>query len=171
MTTDRPPAGSPWAALCPDAYPAEWYDALGLTALPPGFGRFATDDEADVITGRTAAPARPEPHRRAPSANRWDRDKPTAPGRFGVLNGFADYSLAGLTGSDVKTWLILFRDTKADGTARTGQRDIARRAGLKVRVIQKAVARLEAKGLLEVVRRGRLNSGVTVYRVHPRGSP
>ena len=53
--------------------------------------------------------------------------------RFGMLNDFADVSLAGLTGAEVKVWLILFRDTKAaTGTARTGQADIARRAGLSV---------------------------------------
>ena len=71
----------------------------------------------------------------------------------------------------MKTWLILFRDTKADGTARTGQRDIARRAGLSVRVVQKAVAQLEATALIEVVRHGRLNGGPTVYRVHSTGPP
>lgn len=88
--------------------------------------------------------------------------------RFGMLNTFADTALAALTGAEVKVWLILFRDTKADtGTARTGQADIARRAGLTVRGVQKIIVRLEGRGLLRIVRRGRLNAGPTVYRVFP----
>ena len=51
--------------------------------------------------------------------------------RFAVLNAFTDYGLASLTGAEAKVWLILFRDTKVrTGTARTGQADIARRAGI-----------------------------------------
>jgi hypothetical protein len=90
--------------------------------------------------------------------------------RFAVLNTFADVSLAGLTGGEAKVWLVLFRDVKAaTGTARTGQADIARRAGLSIRGVQKIVARLADRGLLQIVRRGRLNSGPTVYRVFPTG--
>jgi len=90
--------------------------------------------------------------------------------RFAVLNAFADFALAGLTGSEAKVWLILFRDTKAaTGTARTGQADIARRAGLSPRGVRKALDKLQAKGLVKLVRRGRLNKGPSVYRVHPSG--
>lgn len=103
--------------------------------------------------------------------------RPAVPGlrvrrgdRFEVLNAFADFGLAGLTGSEVKVWLVLFRDIKAaTGTARTGQADIARRAGLSRRGVQLAVAGLVAKGRVVVVRRGRLNAGPSVYRVHPTG--
>ena len=88
--------------------------------------------------------------------------------RFAVLNAFTDIALAGLTGSEAKVWLILFRDTKAaTGTARTGQTDIARRAGLSPRGVRKALDKLQAKGLVKLVRRGRLNKGPSVYRVHP----
>ena len=91
--------------------------------------------------------------------------------RFAVLNAFADFALAGLTGSEAKVWLILFRDTKAaTGTARTGQADIARRAGLSPRGVRKALDKLQAKGLVKLVRRGRLNKGPSVYRVHPSGT-
>ena len=90
--------------------------------------------------------------------------------RFGTLNTFTDVSLPALKESDVKVWLILFRDTKAaTRSARTGQADIGRRAGLTVRGVQKAVARLEGLGLLRVVRRGRLHAGPSVYRVFPTG--
>jgi hypothetical protein len=91
--------------------------------------------------------------------------------RFAVLNAFADCALADLTGAQVKVWLILFRDTKAaTGTARTGQADIARRAGLSRRGVQVARDKLAAKGLVNVVRRGRLNAGPSTYRVHPTGN-
>ncbi len=90
--------------------------------------------------------------------------------RFAVLNAFTDCALAGLTGAETKVWLILFRDTKAaTGTARTGQADIARRAGLSRRGVQVALDKLTAKGLVTVVRRGRLNAGPSTYRVHAVG--
>lgn len=90
--------------------------------------------------------------------------------RFATLNAFADFGLAVLTGAEVKVWLILFRDTKGTGTARTGQADIARRAGLSPRGVRKALASLGANGFVAVVRRGRLNAGPSVYRVHPTGA-
>jgi hypothetical protein len=67
--------------------------------------------------------------------------------RFTVLNAFTDFALADLTGEETTVWLILFRDAKAaTGTARTGQADIARGAGLKPRMVHYALASLEAKG-------------------------
>ena len=98
---------------------------------------------------------------------------PTAPAkrkatghRFALLNAVTDFDLAGFTGAEAKVWLVLFRDTKATtGTARTGQVDIARRAGLSERGVRKALVKLQAKGLLRVVRRGRLNAGPSHYRL------
>jgi hypothetical protein len=91
--------------------------------------------------------------------------------RFAVLNAFTDCTLADLTGAETKVWLILFRDTKAaTGTARTGQADIARRARLSRRGVQVALDKLTAKGLVQLVRRGRLNAGPSTYRVHPTGA-
>ena len=93
--------------------------------------------------------------------------KPKGAGqRFAMLNAVADFDLAGLTGAEVKVWLVLFRDTKAKtDTARTGQVDIARRAGLSERSVRSALVGLRAKGLLRVVRRGRLNAGPSHYRL------
>lgn len=86
--------------------------------------------------------------------------------RFTKLNSFVDATLAELSGAEAKVWLILFRDTKAKtGTARTGQADIARRAGLSVRSVKNAVKSLRDKGLLKVRRRGRVNAGPSVYVV------
>ena len=93
--------------------------------------------------------------------------------RFAVLNTFTDFGIASgrLTGAEVKVWLILFRDTKVKtGTARTGQTDIARRAGTDARTVRRVLVTLEAKGMVCVVRRGRLNGGPSVYRVHPTGT-
>lgn len=66
--------------------------------------------------------------------------------RFAALNAFTDLALSGLTGAEAKVWLILFRDTKGTGIARTGQTDIARRAGLKPRSIRNALKKLQTKG-------------------------
>lgn len=108
----------------------------------------------------------PPPSPRAPKPHRRTRSQ-----RFAVLNAFVDFGIAAadLTPAEALVWLVLFRDTKAEGTARTAQADIARRAGLSVRGVKKAVRTLSAKGLLAVVRRGRLNSGPSTYRVHPCG--
>lgn len=95
--------------------------------------------------------------------------RPIRSERFAVLNSFADCALADLTGAEAKVWVVLFRDTKKTGTARTGQADIGRRAGLSVRGVRKAIRGLERKGLLTVRRRGRLNAGPSVYQVHPVG--
>ena len=110
-----------------------------------------------------------EPARPAPAAKPQRRSGRGE--RFAVLNAFADCSLATLTGAETKVWLILFRDAKAaTGTARTGQADIARRAGLSLRAVKLALRSLRAKGMVHVVRRGQLNAGPSVYGIHPTGS-
>jgi CRP-like cAMP-binding protein len=89
--------------------------------------------------------------------------------RFATLNAFVDFGIADadLTPAEALVWFVLYRDTKADGFARTGQADIARRAGLSVRGVKKAIRGLNAKGMVDVVRRGRLNVGPSFYRVSP----
>ncbi len=86
--------------------------------------------------------------------------------RFEVLNSFVDETLSTLCRGDIAVWLILYRDTR-DGTARTAQSDLARRSGLSVRGVRKALLRLEKQGLLKVVYRGGLNRGMSRYRVLP----
>ena len=109
-----------------------------------------------------------EPARPAPAAKPKRRARSE---RFAALNAFTDCTLADLTGSEVKVWLILFRDTKAvTGTARTGQADIGRRAGLSRRGVQVALDKLAAPGRVRLVRRGRLNAGPSTYRVRPTGT-
>lgn len=108
-----------------------------------------------------------EPARTVPTAKPKRR---TRSERFAALNDFTDFALAGLTGAEAKIWLILFRDTKGAGTARTGQADLARRAGIDARSVRRSLVTLEAKGMVRVVKRGRLNVGPSVYRVHPTGT-
>lgn len=85
--------------------------------------------------------------------------------RWGHLNGFVDVTLRDLKPAEVRVWLVLFRDTKPDGTARTGQTDIAERAGLSVRMVKKALKTLVERDIVKVLRRGRLNLGTSVYKV------
>ena len=109
-----------------------------------------------------------EPARPAPPSKPKRR---TGGERFAVLNAFVDAALAESTGAEAKVWLILFRDTKAaTGTARTGQADIARRAGINARNVRRVLVALEAKGMIRIIRRGRLNGGPSCYRVHPTGT-
>ena len=92
--------------------------------------------------------------------------KKQAASRFAVLNGFVDSTLAGLCRGELAAWLILFRDSR-DGSARTSQADIARRAGMSKRGVAKSLKRLEKAGLLECLHRGGLNQGASRYQVKP----
>lgn len=94
------------------------------------------------------------------------KPKQTTGDRFGVLNGFVDCSIAGLSRVELAAWLILYRDTR-NGTAATSQADIARRAGCSVRGVQKAIGKLIDKRLLIRIYRGGLNRGLSRYRVVP----
>ena len=89
-------------------------------------------------------------------------------GRFREINTFADFSLASLDRAEIAVWLLLWRDAK-EGTARTSQSDLARRAGVNDRSVRRAIVSLQSKGLLTVVYRGGLHRGLSVYRVHPLG--
>ena len=78
-----------------------------------------------------------------------------------------DFTAETLNRGELLTWLVLYRDTKADGLARTSQADIGRRAGVNVGTVKRAVATLCRRGLLTVVFRGSLRRGPSVYRVRP----
>lgn len=85
--------------------------------------------------------------------------------RFAKVNALIDCTMHGLTRAELAVWLVLWRDTKTDGLARTGQADIARRVGVSVRAVHTAVRGLKSKGLLQVLSVGRLGCGPSVYRV------
>jgi DNA-binding transcriptional ArsR family regulator len=86
-------------------------------------------------------------------------------GRFAVLNGFVDGVMGTLPRAAALTWVCLWRDTKPDGLARTAVTDLARRVGGDRRTVLRALRLLEERGLLEVVQRGGLGRGLSVYRV------
>ena len=121
----------------------------GCDVLPP----LDTDEATPADAGEQDQPKR-KPGRR----NTGDR--------FAVLNNFVDFTMGELTRGCVTVWFVLYRDTK-DGTARTSQADISRRAGMSVRGVRDAIRRLESRGLLKTVYRGGLNRGPSRYRVLP----
>ena len=102
-----------------------------------------------------------------PTAKRAGKMPSATRNRFAVLNAFADFTLRTLDRTGVAVWLLLWRDTKADGLAKTSQADLARRAGISDRTARRAIDRLQRAGLLSVVHRGGLRRGVSTYRVHP----
>ncbi len=89
--------------------------------------------------------------------------------RFAVLNAFVDFTMQELARAEVAVWLVLYRDTK-NGIARTAQTDIARRAGLNVRTVKRAIKGLHRRGLLALVYRGSLRRGPSSYRIRPAGT-
>lgn len=132
-----------------------------------------TADGRPVLTGCDMLPPvdeqePPQQEKVNPTGKTKGKQKKTAGDRFGVLNGFVDCSIAGLSRVELATWLILYRDTR-NGTAATSQADIARRAGCSVRSVKDAIKNLVKRGLLVVIYRGGLNRGLSRYRVEPLG--
>ncbi len=110
-----------------------------------------------------------------PLGDRRARTKPPeSSGRFATINAFVDGTMARLPRAAALIWLALWRDERR-GLSRTGLTDLARRVGCDHRTARRAVATLEKQGLLERVRRGRMGSGPSVYRVSPvphnKGAP
>lgn len=91
--------------------------------------------------------------------------------RFIELNSFVDLTLRKVGGTAAKVWMILWRDTKPNGLAMTSQADLAKRAGVSVRSVYTALKVLESIGLLTPVRKGRIGTGASVYRVSPLAKP
>jgi len=108
-------------------------------------------------------PRRPK----AESKPKGKRNRRRTADRFGVLNAFLDMTAGALTRAELLTWLILYRDTKPDGTTRTAQADIARRVGITARNVRRALNRLAAFGLVRIVRQGGFRKGASVYAVEP----
>jgi pyocin large subunit-like protein len=82
-----------------------------------------------------------------------------------VLNGFVDGVMGTLPRAAALTWVCLWRDTKPDGLARTAVVDLARRVGGDRSTVIRALRLLVERGRLDVVQRGGLGRGVSVYRV------
>ena len=86
-------------------------------------------------------------------------------GRFAALNGFVDGVMGTLPRAAALVWVCLWRDTKPDGLARTSVADLARRVGGDRSTVIRALRLLVERGRLDVVQRGGLGRGVSVYRV------
>jgi hypothetical protein len=84
--------------------------------------------------------------------------------RFAAINGFVDGVMGSLPRAAALTWFCLWRDTR-NGVARTSIPDLARRVHGSERNIKRAVNQLVKRQLIEVVRKGGLGRGVSVYRV------
>jgi DNA-binding MarR family transcriptional regulator len=87
--------------------------------------------------------------------------------RFETLNAFVDSGMHNLSRAELAVWMILFRDTKRNGTAGASLEDLARRGGMDRQTASRAVGKLARRKMLQVVKRGGLNSGPSIYRVFP----
>ena len=97
---------------------------------------------------------------------RAPRRSPRHPNRFAVINAFADASMSKLPRAPALVWVALWRFER-DGVTRIAVAALARLAGCGKRQAIRAIARLVADGLVEVVYRGGKDAGVSVYRVSP----
>ena len=129
----------------------------GCEVLPPMHAALSTNEESDSRQDQECQSKTKE------KTENPDRQKNA--GRFAVLNGFVDFTLAGLTRSEMAVWLVLYRDIKPNGTARTSQADLARRTGSDGSTVRRAIKKLTDKGLLQIVRRGGIGRGASTYRV------
>jgi hypothetical protein len=116
-------------------------------------------------------PPAPEPNRTSREATKRATRKGKTAGRFEHINAFADFALADLSRAQIAVWILLWRDTKPDGSARTSQADLARRAGVDVSTVKRALQRLRAIGLLSLVQAGGLRRGSSQYHLNPIPRP
>lgn len=86
--------------------------------------------------------------------------------RFAILNGFVDHGLANLKRSEIAVWLIVFRDSKPNGLARTSLSDLARRGGISRRQASRALQELIGRGVVHVIKKGVVGKA-TVYSLYP----
>lgn len=94
------------------------------------------------------------------------RKSKTNGNRFATINNFVDFTLGNLQRNETAVWLMLWRDER-DGISRTSMAEIGRRLKIDRRTAIRAVGRLEKRGLLEIVVKGSLNRGPSMYRVKP----
>lgn len=84
--------------------------------------------------------------------------------RFESVNAFVDVALRHLGGADAKVWLVVWRDVR-QGVASVSNKELGLRSGHDERTVRRSVRRLVDSGWLEVVKRGGINRGASVYRV------
>jgi hypothetical protein len=82
-----------------------------------------------------------------------------------MFNGFVDGVMGTLPPAAALVWVVLWRDTKPSGLARTGIADLARRIGRHRSTVMEGLGVLVDNGLVEIVSRGGIHRGVSTYRV------
>jgi hypothetical protein len=63
-----------------------------------------------------------------------------------ALHQFLDHTLRSLGRTEAMAWLLLYRDTRPDGTARTTQKSLGERAGVSTLTAYRAIKRLRRLG-------------------------
>jgi hypothetical protein len=129
--------------------------------------------EPRILKGTEVLPPMEEAPSAAPAPQKRGAGKPKGraaergriAGRFRSINLFLDATARTLTPAQALVWVILWRDTKREGTARTSYADLARRAGVSLSTVKRAVGVLTERGLATVVYRGSLRRGASVYRL------
>lgn len=104
------------------------------------------------------------PTRIDPRLNGWPARRSP---RWTMLNDFIDYGQRHLTSSAVRVWLVLFRETKPDGLARITVEQIAARAGICTRSVDRGLDELRGDRFAVCVSRGTRNKGPSVHRLLP----
>ena len=99
------------------------------------------------------------------SCNREIKRSHTTRNRFRTLNHFVDKIMRDLKSSEVLVWFVLYRDCR-DGIAKTSQRDIAARTGLRQATVSKAIGRLVDDKLIERKYQGGFQKGSSIFKVH-----
>lgn len=172
-----PEPGSPWERFCPDAFPFEMLDSVG-GKLPSGFRRFASDAEADLITGRIteeqfreARSGKPTPFSKSASST---KRKPSAVvKKLFAANRFADGLMKHeprLSPLAVAVWFWLWR-CERKGLSRCSVVKLANRFGVSRRTVQRALCELRERGFIRLVRRGRPPRTPSVYRLRSIPKP
>jgi len=88
--------------------------------------------------------------------------------KWRLYNDFIEITARDLTLAEQAVWFQVFRDAYPKGrmfVARTAQSKIAACSGLSVRHVKRAVKRLKALGLLQVLVEGSSVRGIAVYRL------
>lgn len=123
-------------------------------------GVLTTEELAQYLdrTGRQREPAQ------SPKVLPMSRGARARAHRFETVNAFVDVALRDLNGAEAKVWLVLWRDTR-HGTACVSNKELGLRAGHDERTVRRVVRSLVRSGWLEVVKRGGIGRGASVYRV------
>lgn len=86
--------------------------------------------------------------------------------RYATINAFVDAHMGDLPRAAALAWITLWRFER-DGVCRVSITKIAACLGCSKRQALRGMAELEDRKLVEVAYRGRINAGVSVYRLTP----